>query len=106
MLQYEGPEDGPWKHSMPALDIIPSGVDNMSINLRHLSLHLEELKLNNTRVPYDFMFPLDATGQPELESLHLKWPRLKTLEIEFVPSSYPSGKISISPGEREQRKST
>lgn len=78
---------------MPALDIIPSGVDSMSINLRHLSVHLEELKLNNTRVPYDFMCPLDETGQPEPDSLHLNWPNLKTLEIEFVPSCYPSGKI-------------
>jgi hypothetical protein len=91
VLQYEGAEDGPWKYSMPALNIIPSGVDSMSINLRHLSVHLEELKLNNTRVPYDFMCPLDETGQPELDSLHLNWPHLRTLEIEFVPSCYPSG---------------
>ena len=89
MLDYEGEKDGPWKPSMSALNVIPSGIDSMSLNLRDLSVHLRELKLKNKAVPFDFMCPLDMEGKPKPSSLH--WPYLRSLEVESVPPWLPSG---------------
>ncbi|CAI7586627.1 unnamed protein product [Penicillium viridicatum] len=90
VFRYKGAEDGPWKHTMPALNVVPSGIDSTAINLRNLSNHLRELKLNRTTLPFDFLCPLDGEGQPVIGSLH--WPYLRTLEIEDVPPWLPSGK--------------
>ncbi|KAJ5800546.1 uncharacterized protein N7518_002614 [Penicillium psychrosexuale] len=81
VLDYEGESDGPWKPSMPALNLIPSGIDGVSLNLRDLSVHLQELKLKRTSI----------LRPAELGFLHLNWPYLKILEIEFVPAWLPSG---------------
>lgn len=75
---------------MPALNVTPSGIDSMTINLRNLSIHLRKLKLNRTTLAFDFLCPLDAKGQPIIGSLH--WPYLETLEFEDVPPWLPSGK--------------
>lgn len=80
---------------MPALNVIPSGIDSTTINLRNLSNHLRELKLNRTTLPFDFLCPLDWEGQPIIGSLH--WPYLKTVEIEDVPPWLPSGKEYLFP---------
>ncbi|KAJ6190653.1 hypothetical protein N7519_000674, partial [Penicillium mononematosum] len=90
VVHYKGSEDGAWKHSMPALNVIPSGIDSMSTNLRDVSTHLRELKLHRTTLSFDFLCPLDGEGEPIIGSLH--WPHLKTLEIEDVPPWLPSGK--------------
>ncbi|KAJ5503426.1 hypothetical protein N7463_006300 [Penicillium fimorum] len=89
VFHYRASEDGPWKHNMPALNIIPSGIDSMTINLRDLSIHLRELKLNRTALPFDFMCPLDGEAQPIIGTLH--WPYLKILEFMDVPAWLPSG---------------
>ena len=94
VFRYKGAEDGPWKHTMPALNVVPSGIDSTTINLRNLSNHLRELKLNRTTLPFDFLCPLDGEGQPIIGSLY--WPYLRTLEIEDVPPWLPSGKEYIS----------
>lgn len=78
---------------MPALNVIPSGIDSTTINLRNISNHLRELKLNRTTLPFDFLCPLDGEGQPIIDSLH--WPYLKTVEIEDVPPWLPSGKENL-----------
>ncbi|KGO75011.1 hypothetical protein PITC_032490 [Penicillium italicum] len=91
VLHYEGNADAPWKPAMPPLNVIPSGVDSMSSNLRDLSVHLRELKLMNTTIAYDFLCPLDKEGKPEPGSLHLNWPNLEILELESVPPWLPSG---------------
>ncbi|KAJ5459479.1 hypothetical protein N7530_011423 [Penicillium desertorum] len=75
---------------MPALNVIPSGIDSMGTNLRNVSTHLRELKLHRTTLSFDFLCPLDGEGEPIIGSLH--WPHLKTLEIEDVPPWLPSGK--------------
>ncbi|KAJ5170342.1 uncharacterized protein N7500_003125 [Penicillium coprophilum] len=90
VFHYRASEDGPWKHSMPALNVIPSGTDSMTINLRDLSTHLRELKLNRTTLPFDFLCPLDGTARPILGSLH--WPCLEIMELMDVPPWLPSGK--------------
>jgi hypothetical protein len=82
---------------MSPLNLIPSGVDSVSFNLRDISVHLQELKLVNTTIAYDFMCPLDEEGQPELGSLHLNWPYLEILELESIPPWLPSGMKSVSP---------
>jgi hypothetical protein len=71
VLRFQGQEDGPWKPAMSPLNLVPSGVDSLSSNMRHLSIHLQELKLRNTAIAYDFMCPLDEAGRPKLGSLHL-----------------------------------
>jgi hypothetical protein len=95
VLHYKGVEDGPWKPSMSSLNVIPSGVRGVSLNLRDISVHLRELKLTNTVVSYGLLCPLEKDGQPKLGTLHLSWPNLETLEVESVPPWLPSGKTSV-----------
>lgn len=87
---------------MSPLNIIPSGVDNVSSNLRDLSIHLQQLKLVYTTIAYDLLCPLDEKGQPKPGYLHLNWPYLETLELESIPPWLPSGKKSVSPRKRKQ----
>ncbi|KAJ5827209.1 hypothetical protein N7447_003972, partial [Penicillium robsamsonii] len=90
VLLYQGHPDFPWKPAISPVNVIPSGVDGVNSNLRDLSVHLQQLRLVNTAIAYDFLFPLDGKGQPETGSLHLNWPYLETLELEFVPPWLPS----------------
>ncbi|CAG8899926.1 unnamed protein product [Penicillium egyptiacum] len=64
VLLYQGHDDAPWKPAMSPLNVIPSGVDGVSSNLRDLSIHLQQLKLVNTTIAYDFLCPLDEKGEP------------------------------------------
>ncbi|CAG7994156.1 unnamed protein product [Penicillium nalgiovense] len=48
---------------MPALNVIPSGIDSMSTNLGIVDTHLRELKLHRTTLSFDFMCPLDGEGE-------------------------------------------
>ncbi|KAJ5985485.1 hypothetical protein N7499_008231 [Penicillium canescens] len=91
VLLYQGHDDAPWKPAMCPLNVIPSGVDNVSSNLRDLSIHLKHLKLVNTTIAYDFLCPLDKKGQPKPGSLQLNWPYLEVLELEGIPPWLPSG---------------
>lgn len=95
VLLYQGYNDAPWKSIMFPLDVIPSGVDSVSSNLRDLSIHLQQLKLVYTTIAYDLLCPLDEKGQPKPGYLHLKWPYLETLELESIPPWLPSGKKSV-----------
>ncbi|KAJ6048450.1 uncharacterized protein N7446_011133 [Penicillium canescens] len=89
VLDYEREKEENWKQTLSPLNVIPSGIDSMSINLRDLSVNLRELKFKNSALAYDFMCPLDGEGKPELGSLH--WPHLKILEVEYVRPWLPSG---------------
>lgn len=89
---------------MSPLNVIPSGADSVSSNLRDLSIHLQQLKLVNTTIAYDFLFPLDGEGQPKPGSLQLNWPYLEVLELEGIPPYLPSGKKSVPPGTRKHQK--
>ncbi|KAJ5427214.1 hypothetical protein N7465_002284 [Penicillium sp. CMV-2018d] len=91
VLLYQGHDDAPWKPAMSPLNVIPSGVDSVSSNLRDLSIHLQQLKLVNTTIAYDFLCPLDEKGQPQPGSLQLNWPYLEVLELEGIPPWLPSG---------------
>ncbi|KAJ6083867.1 hypothetical protein N7467_008002 [Penicillium canescens] len=64
VLDYEGERDGPWKPCMSALNLIPSGIDSLSDNLREFSTHLRELKFKSPPLPFDFLCPLDREGKP------------------------------------------
>lgn len=104
MLLYQGHDDAPWKPAMSPLNVIPSGVDGASSNLRDLSIHLQQLKLVNTSIAYDFLCPLDEKGRPEPGSLQLNWPYLEVLELEGIPPWLPSGKKSVPPRTRKHQK--
>lgn len=71
------------KPSMSALNVIPSGIDSMSLNLRDLSVHLQELKLKNTAIPFDFMCPLDGEGKPYTGPIWRFW-RLSVCHPGFL----------------------
>ncbi|CAG8157003.1 unnamed protein product [Penicillium nalgiovense] len=90
VLLYQGHDDAPWKPAMSPLNVIPSGVDSVSSNLRGLSIHLQQLKLVNTTIAYDFLCPLDEKGQPKPASLQLNRPYLEVLELEGIPPWLPS----------------
>ncbi|OQE80897.1 hypothetical protein PENNAL_c0043G09330 [Penicillium nalgiovense] len=66
---------------MSPLNVIPSGVDSVSSNLRGLSIHLQQLKLVNTTIAYDFLCPLDEKGQPKPGSLQLNRPYLEENQL-------------------------
>lgn len=104
MLLYQGHDDAPWKPAMSPLNVIPSGVDSVSSNLRGLSIHLQQLKLVNTTIAYDFLCPLDEKGQPKPASLQLNRPYLEVLELEGIPPWLPSGKKSVPPKTRKHQK--
>ncbi|KAJ5876959.1 hypothetical protein N7455_000424 [Penicillium solitum] len=101
VFRYKGAEDGPWKHTMPALNVIPSRVDSTTINLRNISNPLRELKLNKTTLPFDFLCPLDGEGQPIIGSLH--WPYLKTVEIEDTSTHTAVHRARIENGKFNER---
>lgn len=89
---------------MSPLHVISSGVDSVISDLRDLSVNLQQLKLVNITIAYDFLCPLGKQGQPEPGSLHLNWPCLEILELESVPPWLPSGKRSVSPRTRKQQR--
>ncbi|KAJ5782093.1 hypothetical protein N7457_003867 [Penicillium paradoxum] len=94
VLDYDGPGDDNWKFTLPQLNLIPSGVDSVSVNLRDLSVQLRELRFKRSAIEYDFLYPLDRDGKPEPSSLH--WPHLEILEIEYVRPWLPSGESVYS----------
>jgi hypothetical protein len=80
---------------MSALNLIPSGIDSLSDNLREFSTHLRELKFKSTPLPFDFLCPLEIEGEPTRRGL-FQWPHLKTVEVTNMPGWLPSGKESLS----------
>jgi hypothetical protein len=78
---------------MPALNLIPSGIDTLPNNLRDISIHLRELKFQFTPILFEILCPLNEQGKPIAETLY--WPYLKTLEIGGLPGFLPSGKDSL-----------
>ncbi|KAL2811965.1 hypothetical protein BJX63DRAFT_397742 [Aspergillus granulosus] len=82
----------PWLNALPALDLL-SGIktDELSLNLRTLSLNLKELKLSEVAVELDFLFPLDDAGAPTPGAQKLSWPYLEAIMLHSVPTHLPSG---------------
>jgi hypothetical protein len=79
---------------MSALNLIPSGIDSLSDNLREFSTHLRELKFKGTPLPFDFLCPLDREGKPTIGE-GFQWPHLKIVEVTNMPGWVPSGKESF-----------
>ncbi|KAE8365088.1 hypothetical protein BDV27DRAFT_157283 [Aspergillus caelatus] len=78
--------------------------DAFTINLRDLSTVLQELKLYNTSLSSDFLWPLDESGRPLQNTGALQWPDLMILELNYVPPFLPSGKWLALPTPEEQAK--
>ncbi|RAL00814.1 F-box protein [Aspergillus ibericus CBS 121593] len=88
-------KEGPWKTSMPALNVLSSEVDRLAVTLRDLSFSLRVLKLNKLSLSLDFLCPLDDDGQPKTTSLC--WPHLEVIELSSIPPWLPSGKWLLRP---------
>ncbi|KNG81400.1 hypothetical protein ANOM_010509 [Aspergillus nomiae NRRL 13137] len=89
VLHYANQPEKPWKDSMPALNVLSTGTDTLTVNLRRLSTFLRELKLEHTSLCPDFLWPLDETGHPLPSTVH--WPNLTVLELNNAPPRLPSG---------------
>ncbi|KJK68654.1 hypothetical protein P875_00075827 [Aspergillus parasiticus SU-1] len=84
VLHYSNQYEEPWKDVLPALNVMSTETDTFTINLRVLSTVLQELKLYNTSLSSDFLWPLDKA------------------EIDDVPPFLPSGKWLALPTPEEQ----
>lgn len=93
-----------WKQTMPALNLLPpSGVDDLSINLRHLSFRLRELRIEQTALSFDFLCSLDNCLKPIANTSSLYWPHLEIIHFELVPRVTPSGMQLYSSAMLNQR---
>lgn len=92
VLHFSNQHEEPWKRMMPALNVLTSDHDSLSPGLRHLSLSLCEIKIENVSLAPDFLYPLDSDGYPLPDSASLHWPRLKKLELH-APPFLPSGML-------------
>lgn len=79
---------------MPALNVLFSSIDLLSIRIRDLSLSLRELKLVRTPLSLDFLWPLDDKDHSLPGNASLHWPRLEILTLEQFQPWLPSGKRS------------
>lgn len=86
---FENGHEDNWKDAMPPLNVLSSSVDFLSIGIQELSLSLHELKLVQTAMSLDFLWPLDEKdhSQPANSSLH--WPNLEILSLHQRPSRTP-----------------
>lgn len=91
VLNYSNQYEAPWKSALPALNVLSTETDTFTINLRALSTVLQELKLYNTSLSSDFLWPLDKAGRPLPNSGTLQWPNLTIIELNDVPPFLPSG---------------
>ncbi|QRD84920.1 hypothetical protein F9C07_2259939, partial [Aspergillus flavus] len=102
VLNYSNQYEAPWKSALPALNVLSTETDTFTINLRALSTVLQELKLYNTSLSSDFLWPLDKAGRPLPNSGTLQWPNLTIIELNDVPPFLPSGKWLALPTPEEQ----
>ncbi|KAL1880286.1 hypothetical protein Plec18167_003689 [Paecilomyces lecythidis] len=94
VFHYKNQQELNWKQTLPALNVLPpSGIDSLSINLRDLSFHLRELKVETTKLSLDFLCPLDDHMKPSSGISSLDWPRLEILHFELVQETTPSGEF-------------
>jgi hypothetical protein len=77
---------------MPALNVLSSSVDFLSISIRHLSLSLRELKMVQTAMSLDFLWPLDEKDHSLPSNTSLHWPNLEFLTLQQFQPWLPSGK--------------
>lgn len=87
IFQHENGGENPWHDGIPGPDLLAGGKDIFALNLRHISSHLQELKLSSVNLPRDFLCPLDEYGKPAMPPI--KWPYLKLLIYrgsDFLPS--------------------
>ncbi|KAL4760704.1 uncharacterized protein BDW70DRAFT_57114 [Aspergillus foveolatus] len=91
-FELNGNREEPWSNILPGLDLLAGkDFDELSLNLRNLSLTLRHLKLSVSAVAMDFLFPLDDSGAPTPEASALHWPYLESLTLEALPMCLPSG---------------
>lgn len=102
VFRYIGECERPWSDLMPALNVIPSGIDSLAINSRDLSTCLRELRLESTTIPLDFMWPLNGDGQPIPDSESLWWQYLEKWKAYCIPPWLPSGQWGFLPDYEEQ----
>jgi hypothetical protein len=77
---------------MPALDVLSSSVDMLSISVRDLSQCLRELKLVQVPISLDFLWPLDEKDHSLPANTSLHWPNLESVTLHQVQPWLPSGK--------------
>ena len=77
---------------MPALYVLSSSIDFLSISIRDISLSLCELKLVQVPLSLDFLWPLDEKGHSLPGNTSLYWPNLEVLTLQQFQPWLPSGK--------------
>ncbi|KAL2841257.1 hypothetical protein BJY01DRAFT_257110 [Aspergillus pseudoustus] len=104
ILEYSGQQEYPWKETMPALSILKTETDTLATNLQIISFVLRELRLSNTALSLDFLWPLDANGEPMItsNSALYHWPYLQVLQLDAMPSILPSGQWLAAPEPADQ----
>ncbi|RHZ66426.1 hypothetical protein CDV55_107178 [Aspergillus turcosus] len=97
VFHFENGDESNWKDTMPALNVLSSNVDFLSISIRDLSLSLRELTLAQTAMSLDFLWPLDEKDHslPANSSLH--WPNLEILSLYQFQPWLPSGAWIVRP---------
>ncbi|PWY95422.1 hypothetical protein BO94DRAFT_581754 [Aspergillus sclerotioniger CBS 115572] len=76
---------------MPAINFLSSETDTLSNNLRGLTFRLRELKLKQTVLSLDWLFPLDEFCQPAPHTTGYYCPHLENISLYGVPEYLPSG---------------
>lgn len=65
----------------------PSGIDDLSISLRHVSMKLRSLNLSGVSVTPDIFWP---SGESQTDIFSLHWPKMESLTLT-IPPRLPSG---------------
>ncbi|PYI05509.1 hypothetical protein BO78DRAFT_470505 [Aspergillus sclerotiicarbonarius CBS 121057] len=90
-LVYANQIERNWITPMPAINVLSSETDTLSNNLRDLTFSLRELKLKQTALSLDWLFPLNENCEPVPNTTEYYWPHLETISLYEVPEFLPSG---------------
>ncbi|KAL2809177.1 hypothetical protein BJX63DRAFT_424017 [Aspergillus granulosus] len=102
LFDYAGHYEEPWKDTMPALNVLKTGIDILATTLRGLTIVLRELRLDRVRLSTDFLWPLDGDSNPIANPSYC-WPNLESLIMTYIPPFTPEGKWLTFPDADEQR---
>ncbi|KAL2813345.1 hypothetical protein BDW59DRAFT_154852, partial [Aspergillus cavernicola] len=103
MFDYHGLSEQAYHDSGSAPILIQGNLDLFSVNLRPITLCLQELNLAGIAVSLDFLLPLDQDGKPI--ALCMEWPSLKRIKIETT-NYLPSGEWFFDPTPEEDESNT
>ncbi|GFF85148.1 hypothetical protein IFM53868_04389 [Aspergillus udagawae] len=102
VFRFENQDERNWKDTMPALNVLSSSIDILSIRIRDLSLSLYELKLVQVPISLDFLWPLDEKDHSLLGNASLHWPNLEILTLKQFQPWLPSGEWIVRPDPDEE----